>query len=556
MAKILIPRSDSISAKIIEPSDTEKVFTNAVRDYVQSGFTVTANSGTNRSVDITAGVARIKGLYVELDANDTAGYTFGTDDTHYLYITLTRDGNNEVESWNYSSNTTGTIPADSMKIAKVVTAGGDVSSVDQSAEFLTNNHLHTFMGTGAEIAALSSTYAGQLAFCTLDGDIFQEGKIYRRNTANSDWNVAESTPVFFGDGSDGDVTISTNTVLTSVKYYNNLTVDSGVSLTGNYTQPMEIYVKGRLTCNGHINVDGRGNAGGAGGHYIGSGGTGTAGTAGVNGAGSGGAGGASVQATGASGNGGNGGPGVPAYGGGAGQAGQPGHPNASSPHAGGAGGGAGSSPTDMKNLLTYITTSPKTNLFGAGGGGGGGSQKGGNGGNGSPIPAVSGGGQPGMPGGDATGGDGGAGGGFLIIYAKEIVVGSTGIISSDGSDGGDANTSLDGQSNPYKGPQQYPYYGGGSGGGGGGNGGAGGGGGGGGGTLLFVYNSLANNGTIRCAGGSGGLGNAPGGTGGAGQPTSYPQFSSPGSPGGNGTSAPSANTGSTGNTGLIKYFEI
>ncbi len=35
---------------------------------------------------------------------------------------------------------------------------------------------------------------------------------------------------YFGDGSDGDVTISSNTTLVSDRYYNNLTVNNGVTL--------------------------------------------------------------------------------------------------------------------------------------------------------------------------------------------------------------------------------------------------------------------------------------------------------------------------------------
>ena len=46
MSRILIPRSDSLGAKIIEPSDFEKYFSSdIVRDYRKSGFVITAGSG-------------------------------------------------------------------------------------------------------------------------------------------------------------------------------------------------------------------------------------------------------------------------------------------------------------------------------------------------------------------------------------------------------------------------------------------------------------------------------------------------------------------------------
>ena len=54
MAKYLIPRSDSVSVKVIEPSDFEEFFSNdIVRDYVVSGLTLSAGSGL--AVNIASG---------------------------------------------------------------------------------------------------------------------------------------------------------------------------------------------------------------------------------------------------------------------------------------------------------------------------------------------------------------------------------------------------------------------------------------------------------------------------------------------------------------------
>jgi hypothetical protein len=63
----------------------------------------------------------------------------------------------------------------------------------------------------------------------------------------------------FGDGSDGDVTISGDTNLTRTMYYNDLTIDSGFTLS---TKNFKVYVKGTLTNNG--NISGKGNDGTAG----------------------------------------------------------------------------------------------------------------------------------------------------------------------------------------------------------------------------------------------------------------------------------------------------
>ncbi|MBI2618225.1 hypothetical protein HYW58_02115 [Candidatus Kaiserbacteria bacterium] len=69
---------------------------------------------------------------------------------------------------------------------------------------------------------------------------------------------------YFGDGSDGDVTISTNTTIAPVsnvalKNYNSLIINSGVNLTsGSACAAMLIYVKGNCTINGTLHMNGLG----------------------------------------------------------------------------------------------------------------------------------------------------------------------------------------------------------------------------------------------------------------------------------------------------------
>ena len=57
----------------------------------------------------------------------------------------------------------------------------------------------------------------------------------------------------FGDGNDGDVTLSENTTLTRDMFYNNLTIPSGIVL---YPNGWRIFVRGTLTIAGQINGDG------------------------------------------------------------------------------------------------------------------------------------------------------------------------------------------------------------------------------------------------------------------------------------------------------------
>ena len=279
MVKILIPRSNSISAKTIVPTDFEKYFDDVVNDYIISGFTVTATTGTNRSVDVSTGTGRVKGYFINNDALETTAFTFGTDNTHYLYIQLTRDGNNEPESWSYTSNTTGTPPTDSIVIAKVITTAGDISSVNQTLEFKKMSHMHTFVGTGAEIAALT-TYAGMFVVCTVSGSGYVADFAYFRNIDNTAFiRLPNGSYTNFGSGADGALVISSATTLSdseNIKSYTDLTINAGQTLTcgtnGN-TKSWIIFATGSIIINGTIDCSGKGGAGGG----AGSGGAGGAG---------------------------------------------------------------------------------------------------------------------------------------------------------------------------------------------------------------------------------------------------------------------------------------
>jgi hypothetical protein len=275
--------------------------------------------------------------------------------------------------------------------------------------------------------------------------------------------------VAFGDGADGNATISVNTSLTKDTYYDNLTVDNGVLLR---TNGFRLFVKNVLTNNGSIGQPGNsGIYAGAGGAALAVGSFGTV-------SGAGGLGGIAntvgTVGTGVTGH------TVDAPPGSGGNGGQ-GRNSGGSPTAGGAGGTV-SSPTTAwgtRNLsgistgYSYTNASPPVLVQlrgGAGGGGGGGSGSGG-----------------------YNGGGGGSGGGCAIIAARSIV--NIGIITCAGGSGGGGHTS------------DW----------------SGGGGGGGGGVLLLTYTSLSGTGTETVAGGAGGPKGAEG------SPTNQP--GSAGNPG-------------------------
>ena len=130
MSRILIPRSDSVSAKIIEPSDFEKYFSSdIVKDYRKTGMVITAGAGL--SVNISAGVVRLKGLYLESDATENvASLTAST--ANYIYITIARDSNSQAESWSFVKSVSATTPADSFALGTIVCDGSSVTTVNQT----------------------------------------------------------------------------------------------------------------------------------------------------------------------------------------------------------------------------------------------------------------------------------------------------------------------------------------------------------------------------------------------------------------------------------------
>jgi len=214
MTKILIPRSDSISAKIIEPSDFEKLFPPTfIRDYRISGFTLSAGSGL--AVNISTGTARLKGLYLESSASETVS-SLTASDVNYIYVKLARDQAGEAESWDFDKNLTGTTPTDAFFIGTATTDGSSVTSVDMSDVVI-----------------------------DLEFSFLSRQKL-----------------VYFGDGSDGSLTTS-GASIDRMKQYTNLTLNGAFTTTQSTCATLIIRVSGTLTINngGSITVSGKGAIG-------------------------------------------------------------------------------------------------------------------------------------------------------------------------------------------------------------------------------------------------------------------------------------------------------
>ena len=69
------------------------------------------------------------------------------------------------------------------------------------------------------------------------------------NSPTDGLSVDASVYPFFGDGSSGDVVISVDTDLSADMYYNNLTINNGITLN---TRGYRVFIKGTFTNNGTI----------------------------------------------------------------------------------------------------------------------------------------------------------------------------------------------------------------------------------------------------------------------------------------------------------------
>jgi hypothetical protein len=303
---------------------------------------------------------------------------------------------------------------------------------------------------------------------------------------------------YFGDASDGDVTIPSSLVLSRDMYYDNLTIPAGVTVD---TNGYRIFVQGDATISGTLRNNGSdgGDGGDAtGGFNTGQGAAGIAGLGaqgntlpggidGVNGAGGscskGYNGLAGRSVTGLVNNGRRGGIGgglIQFFG-----------YTPTGDSAGGAGGTLTPSKNKIKDVIgAYnffdVIHSPSgttfVSIYPTAGGGSGGS------GSGSARVSSNSGACSG--GGGASGGSGG----IVMIFAKNLTITAIGRLQANGGNGGDAGT---GRLCSFCTSGMY----GGSGGGAGGNGGV----------MVLVYGTLTNNGVIEASGGAGGLRSLKGG---------------------------------------------
>lgn len=134
------------------------------------------------------------------------------------------------------------------------TVGGELTQAEFEDILL---HVLDSQAAGDVIYASSTTQLSRLAKSS-------DGEVLTLASGLPSWAAAAGGGglSIFGDGSDGDVTISSNTNLSRDMFYDDLTIDSTYTLS---TKGYRIFVKGTLTNNGTIERNGNAGVADAGG---------------------------------------------------------------------------------------------------------------------------------------------------------------------------------------------------------------------------------------------------------------------------------------------------
>lgn len=148
-------------------------------DFVPDGLTVPASS-VDLNLEVAAGRGHVSGYRVTVDAAVTLALTDSA--TNHIYLALTRDGLGNVSGAELVANTTGVAPADSLKLAEAVCAGGAVTgttdrrvlrpsdAVDRAGDTMTGD--------------LTISKAGPAVYLTDTGETSPNGRFRLRSSGN------------------------------------------------------------------------------------------------------------------------------------------------------------------------------------------------------------------------------------------------------------------------------------------------------------------------------------------------------------------------------------
>lgn len=210
-------------------------------------------------------------IYLDVNVSETAYQTTTTATTAVgagkVLVAIAENGTGEATY--QVINGQGGVNIDASSIVAGSITGNEIAASTITAGKITVTSLSAISTNMGTVTVDSSGYIRGGATGYLTGTGFFLGydtDAYKFHVGNPSGNnmrwtgteliINDSTLNFesvFGDGSDGDVTISSDTSLSTDMYYNNLTINSGKALTCN---GYRIFVKGTLTNNGTIKQNG------------------------------------------------------------------------------------------------------------------------------------------------------------------------------------------------------------------------------------------------------------------------------------------------------------
>lgn len=209
----------------------------------------------NSKLDKTGGNALI---YADTTARDTALWANGVPTTPYTNIYVTATGlfyNYNLSTAQWEAIDTGTTPWNATNVSAGLVRS-DVAPAGIPVALIQDNPKYD------ALAGTSGTPSSSNKYVTNDDTSSTPvaNKVARYSAGGQlPWLPSQA---FFGDGSDWDVTISSNTSLTRDMYYDNLTIQNTFTLS---PKGYRIFVKWTLNCEWTGKIASNGWAGGTGG---------------------------------------------------------------------------------------------------------------------------------------------------------------------------------------------------------------------------------------------------------------------------------------------------
>ncbi len=142
----------------------------------------------------------------------------------------------------------------------------EIAAFSNDGNYLKLKNTLMFLGSASGHVAIKPPAVSPSVTYTLPSTSGSSGQFLTTDgSANLSWSTPTSSSgglSIYGNGADGDVTVTGNTTLTSDMYYDDLTINSGVNLCSN---GYKVFVKGTLTLNGKIHNNGSAGSGPSGG---------------------------------------------------------------------------------------------------------------------------------------------------------------------------------------------------------------------------------------------------------------------------------------------------